>query len=275
MMQVTRHGAQIPALGFGTFRMSEPEVAEVLPAALAQGFRHVDTAQIYENEAAVGAAIAGSGVPRDQIFLTTKVWVSNFGADRFQASVEDSLRKLKTDHVDLLLLHWPQGSDVPRAVQMAELNKARSRGLTRHIGISNYTVAQMQEAVALSEAPLVSNQVEYHPYLSQAGLMAAASAAGLSLTAYFSLADGKVAHDPVLAEIGAAHGKSAAQVALRWLVQQPGVIALTKTAKVARLAENAALFDFALTGAEMAAIHALARPDGRIVSPEGLAPQWD
>lgn len=181
MMQVTRHGAQIPALGFGTFRMSEPEVAEVLPAALAQGFRHVDTAQIYENEAAVGAAIAGSGVPRDQIFLTTKVWVSNFGADRFQASVEDSLRKLKTDHVDLLLLHWPQGSDVPRAVQVAELNKARSRGLTRHIGISNYTVAQMQEAVALSEAPLVTNQVENHPYLSQAGLMAAAAADRLFL----------------------------------------------------------------------------------------------
>lgn len=275
MMQVTRHGAQIPALGFGTFRMSEPEVAAVLPAALSQGFRHVDTAQIYENEAAVGAAIARSSVPRDQIFLTTKVWVSNFGADRFQVSVEDSLRKLKTDHVDLLLLHWPEGSDVPRAVQMAELNKARSRGLARHIGISNYTMAQMQEAVALSEAPLVTNQVEYHPYLSQAGLMAAAAAAGLSLTAYFSLADGKVAHDPVLAEIGAAHGKSAAQVALRWLVQQPVVIALTKTAQMTRLAENAALFDFALTRAEMAAIHALARPDGRIVSPEGLAPQWD
>ncbi len=275
MMQVTRHGAQIPALGFGTFRMSEPEVAAVLPAALSQGFRHVDTAQIDENEAAVGAAIARSSVPRDQIFLTTKVWVSNFGADRFQVSVEDSLRKLKTDHVDLLLLHWPEGSDVPRAVQMAELNKARSRGLARHIGISNYTMAQMQEAVALSEAPLVTNQVEYHPYLSQAGLMAAAAAAGLSLTAYFSLADGKVAHDPVLAEIGAAHGKSAAQVALRWLVQQPVVIALTKTAQMTRLAENAALFDFALTRAEMAAIHALARPDGRIVSPEGLAPQWD
>ena len=275
MMQVTRHGAQIPALGFGTFRMSEPEVAAVLPAALSQGFRHVDTAQIYENEAAVGAAIARSSVPRDQIFLTTKVWVSNFGADRFQVSVEDSLRKLKTDHVDLLLLHWPEGSDVLRAVQMAELNKARSRGLARHIGISNYTMAQMQEAVALSEAPLVTNQVEYHPYLSQAGLMAAAAAAGLSLTAYFSLADGKVAHDPVLAEIGAAHGKSAAQVALRWLVQQPVVIALTKTAQMTRLAENAALFDFALTRAEMAAIHALARPDGRIVSPEGLAPQWD
>ena len=275
MLNIIANGASIPALGFGTFRMSGAEVAEVLPAALTQGFRHVDTAQIYENEAAVGAAIAASGVARDQIFLTTKVWVTNFAADRFGASVEESLTKLGTDHVDLLLLHWPGGSDVPREVQIDALNKVQARGLTRHIGVSNYTVAQMDEAIRLSDAPLIINQVEYHPYLSQAALLAAAKARGLSLTAYFSLADGKVAQDPVLREIGAAHGKTAAQVALRWLVQQPGVAALTKTARVARLPENVAIFDFALSEAEMAAIHALARPDGRIVNPEGLAPVWD
>lgn len=275
MHDIVANGASIPALGFGTFRMSGAEVAEVLPAALAQGFRHVDTAQIYKNEAAVGAAIAASGVARDQIFLTTKVWVTNFAADRFGASVEESLTKLGTDHVDLLLLHWPGGSDVPRDAQIEALNKVQARGLTRHIGVSNYTVAQMDEAIRLSDAPLIINQVEYHPYLSQAALLAAAKARGLSLTAYFSLADGKVAQDPVLREIGAAHGKTAAQVALRWLVQQPGVAALTKTARVARLPENVAIFDFALSEAEMAAIHALARPDGRIVNPEGLAPVWD
>ncbi len=275
MHDIVANGASIPALGFGTFRMSGAEVAEVLPAALAQGFRHVDTAQIYKNEAAVGAAIAASGVARDQIFLTTKVWVTNFAADRFGASVEESLTKLGTDHVDLLLLHWPGGSDVPRDAQIEALNKVQARGLTRHIGVSNYTVAQMDEAIRLSDAPLIINQVEYHPYLSQAALLAAAKARGLSLTAYFSLADGKVAQDPVLREIGAAHGKTAAQVALRWLVQQPGVAALTKTARVARLPENVAIFDFALSEDEMAAIHALARPDGRIVNPEGLAPVWD
>ena len=275
MHNVTANGASIPALGFGTFRMSGAEVAKVLPAALAQGFRHVETAQAYENEDAVGAAIAASGVARDQIFLTTKVWVTNFAADRFAASVEESLTRLGTDHVDLLLLHWPGGSDVPREVQIDGLNRVRARGLARHIGVSNYSIAQMNEAVRLSDAPLVTNQVEYHPYLSQAGLLDAAQALGLSLTGYFSLADGKVAHDPVLQDIAAAHGKTAAQVTLRWLVQQPGVAALTKTARLARLPENFAIFDFALSGAEMAAIHALARPDGRIVSPEGLAPIWD
>lgn len=275
MQNVDANGASIPALGFGTFRMSKPEVADVLPAALAQGFRHVDTAQIYENEDAVGAAIAASGVARDEIFLTTKVWVTNFAADRFAASVEESLTRLGTDHVDLLLLHWPGGSEVPREVQIDQLNRVQVRGLTRHIGVSNYSIPQMNEAVRLSDAPLVTNQVEYHPYLSQAALLAAAQARGMSLTAYYSLADGHVADDAVLQQIGAAHGRTAAQVALRWLIQQPGVAALTKTARLSRLPENFAIFDFALDEAEMAAIHALARPDGRIVDPGGLAPVWD
>ena len=275
MEYVNAHGATIPALGFGVFRMSDAEVEAVIGAALDAGFRHFDTAQIYGNEAALGRALNAAGAKRADLFLTTKVWVTNFAADRFGASVEESLTKLGTDHVDLLLLHWPGGSDVPRDAQIEALNKVQARGLTRHIGVSNYTVAQMDEAIRLSDAPLIINQVEYHPYLSQAALLAAAKARGLSLTAYFSLADGKVAQDPVLREIGAAHGKTAAQVALRWLVQQPGVAALTKTARVARLPENVAIFDFALSEAEMAAIHALARPDGRIVNPEGLAPVWD
>lgn len=166
MHDVTANGASIPALGFGTFRMSEAEVAEVLPQALKLGFRHVDTAQVYGNEAAVGAAIRASGVPRDEIFLTTKVWVSEFAPEKFLPSVEESLTKLGVDNVDLLLLHWPHGNDTLREVQIEELNKTVAKGMAKHIGISNYNVAEMHEAARLSAAPLVTNQVEYHPYLS-------------------------------------------------------------------------------------------------------------
>lgn len=275
MTIVSANGAQIPSLGFGTFRMSEPTVAAVLPAALRTGFRHVDTAQIYDNEGAVGAAIRSSGVPRNEIFLTTKVWVANFSPRSFARSVEESLRKLQTDHVDLLLLHWPNGSDVSREVQISELNSVFDKGMTRHIGISNYSIAQMHEAATLSAAPLVTNQVEYHPFLSQDRLLAAARGLGMSLTAYYAMADGRSATDPVLREIGARHRKSAAQVALRWLVQQKDVITLSKTVKLTRVDENFAIFDFALSDSEMLTIGELATPGGRIISPHGLAPDWD
>jgi 2,5-diketo-D-gluconate reductase B len=272
---VPANGANIPALGFGTFRMTEDEVLSILPAALAAGFRHVDTAQVYKNEAAVGEALEESGAPRSEVFLTTKVWVSNFAHDAFLASVEDSLRKLRTDYVDLLLLHWPGGSDVPHAEQIESLNEVQRRGWTRHVGVSNYNVAQMADAIRQSPAKIVTNQIEYHPWLDQSKLLAAARAAGVSVTAYYAMADGKSARDPVLAEIGRAHGKSAAQVALRWLVQQPDVVALSKTAKVSRLGENLAVFDFELSEEEMARVFALAQDDGRIVSPKELAPAWD
>lgn len=274
MKTVNANGAHIPQLGFGTFRMPEADVLSILPKALDRGFTHVDTAQIYENEAAVGEAIRQSAVARENIFLTTKVWVANYAKEAFAASVEESLRKLKTDHVDLLLLHWPNEA-VPLDVQIAELNAVRERGLARHIGISNFNTALMAEAVRLSAAPLATNQVEYHPFLDQMKVLEAAETYGMALTAYYAMADGKVPNEPVLKEIGAAHGKSAAQVALRWLIQQPDVVALTKTATEARLAENLALFDFVLTPDEMRRIHGLARPDGRIVSPDGLAPAWD
>lgn len=274
MKTVNANGAHIPQLGFGTFRMPDADVLAILPKALQGGFTHVDTAQIYDNEAAVGAAIQQSGIARENIFLTTKVWVANYGRDRFAASVEESLSRLKTDHVDLLLLHWPNEA-VPLEVQIGELNAVRERGLARHIGISNFNTAQMAEAVRLSAAPLVTNQVEYHPYLDQMKVLEAAETYGMALTAYYAMADGRVPNDLVLREIGAAHGKSAAQVGLRWLIQQPDVVALTKTATESRLAENLALFDFTLTQDEMTRIHRLAGPTGRIVSPEGLAPAWD
>ncbi|WP_333629943.1 aldo/keto reductase [Agrobacterium cavarae] len=274
MQTVNANGASIPALGFGTFRMPEEDVHRILPQALKLGFRHVDTAQVYKNEAAVGDAIAKSGLSRGDIFLTTKVWVDQYKHDDFIRSVDESLTKLKTDYVDLLLLHWPK-SDVPLAERIGALNELHKAGKVRNIGISNFNVALMDESVRLSDAPIANNQIEYHPYLDQTKVIEAARRHGISITAYYLMADGKVPKDEVLRDIGAKHGKTAAQVALRWAVQQPGVIALSKTATESRLPENFDIFDFDLSDEEMKAIFALAKTDGRIVNPGHLAPEWD
>jgi 2,5-diketo-D-gluconate reductase B len=274
MFDVIANGASIPALGFGTFRIPGPDVLRIVPHALKAGFRHIDTAQIYGNEAEVGEAIAGSGVARGEIFLTTKVWVANYKHDAFLASVDESLRKLKTNYVDLLLLHWPSDA-VPLAEQIGALNDVRDAGKVRHIGVSNFNTTLMTEAVSLSKAPIVTNQIEYHPYIDQDVVIAAAKAACMSVTGYYGMADGKVFADPVLKDIAASRGKSVAQVVLRWLMQQQGVVALSKTVSEARVDENLAIFDFTLSADDMAAIRALAKPDGRIVSPDGLAPVWD
>lgn len=273
MNQIDIHGASIPALGYGTFRVNEADTRRMVKHVLDTGYRHVDTAQIYGNEAAVGDGIKASGIGRAEIFLTTKVWVKNFRHADFLRSVDESLAKLQTDYVDLLLLHWPN-QDVPLAEQVGALNAVRTAGKVRHIGVSNYNRDLMAQAAKLSAAPLVTNQVEFHPYLNQTPVIEAARALGMSLTAYYAMADGKVPNDPLLREIGARHKKSAAQVTLRWVVQQ-GIVALSKTVSEARAQENAAIFDFALSEDEMTAINGLRRKDGRIVSPTGLAPVWD
>lgn len=274
MFDVSANGANIPALGFGTFRMPDADVHRILPEALKLGFRHVDTAQIYKNEAAVGDVLKASGIARQDIFLTTKVWVDRVGHADFIASVDESLTKLKTDHVDLLLLHWPQ-SEMPLADRIGALNELRTAGKVKNIGVSNFSTALMAEAVKLSNAPIVNNQVEYHPYLNQSKVLNEAAKTGMSVTAYYLMADGAVPKDAVLKDIGAKHGKTAAQVVLRWAVQQKDVIALSKTATESRLPENFDIFDFALSEEEMAAVHKLARPDGRLVNPGHLAPDWD
>lgn len=273
MQFVMASEAEIPALGFGVFRMSEAEVEAIIPAALETGFRHFDTAQIYENEAALGRALKSAGAKRDDLFLTTKVWVANYSTDRFMASVEESLEKLGVDRVDLLLAHWP-GDAVPVEAQVEWLNQVQAAGKTRLIGVSNYNRSQLRAAIAASTAPIVTNQIEMHPYLDQSAMAALARETGTALTAYYGMADGAVPKDALIGGIAAQHGKTAAQVGLRWLVQQ-GVIALSKTAKPARLTENFGIFDFVLSDAEMAAITGLARPEGRIVNPEGLAPAWE
>lgn len=273
MQTVQAGGAAIPALGFGVFRMSDAEVEAVVPAALEAGFRHFDTAQIYRNEAALGRSLEQAGARRDTLFLTTKVWVDNYSPERFAASVDESLERLRTDHVDLLLLHWP-GDKVPVAEQIDMLNAVQAAGKTRFIGVSNQNVAQLREAAARSRAPIVTNQIELHPYLDQSTMAAAAAEAGVALTAYFAMADGAVPRDAVLRGIGEKYGKSAAQVALRWLIER-GFVALSKTARPERVFENIDIFDFQLSGEDMAAIGRLARPDGRLVNPPGLAPAWD
>lgn len=273
MQIVTANGASIPALGFGTFRMPGPDTERMVSHVLRNGYRHIDTAQIYGNEAEVGDGIRRSGIARSDLFLTTKVWVEHYRQDAFVASVDESLKKLKTDYVDLLLLHWPNDA-VPLAEQIGALNDVARAGKVRHIGVSNFNRALMREAVELSDLPLVTNQVEYHPYLDQSAVIETAKGFGMSVTAYYAMADGKVLSDAVLKEIAARHGKSVSQVVLRWIVQQ-GLVVLSKTVSESRAAENAGIFDFALMQDEMAAIHALADPSGRIVSPEGLAPVWD
>jgi diketogulonate reductase-like aldo/keto reductase len=263
----------IPALGFGTWQLDDGTAQPLVEQALEIGYRHIDTAQIYRNERDVGAGIAASGIKRDDIFLTTKVWIDHFADGPLQTSVERSLEKLKVDHVDLLLLHWPK-PDVPLAETIAALNEVKERGLTRAIGVSNFPSAVLAQAQKLSKAPLATDQVEYHPYLSQKTLIAAAHAAGTSITAWSPLAQGKVAEDPVLIAIGQAHGKTPGQVTLRWLIQQ-GVIAIPRTKTPARVVENFDILDFELTDVEMASVFALARPDGRLGNWLDAAFSWD
>ncbi len=274
MHSVEAHGARIPALGFGTWELRDGLAVRLVEAALEIGYRHIDTAQIYENEREVGTAVRTSGVERHEIFLTTKVWPDRFREGDLQRSVEESLERLRLDFVDLLLLHWPNPS-VPLAETVGALCDVRARGMARHVGVSNFPVRLMEEAIRLAEAPLVTNQVEYHPFLSQKRLLAACRAAGMALTAYCPLARGRIFGDPVIERIAARHRKSPAQVALRWLVQQPGVVAIPRSSKPEHARANFEIWDFALDEREMAEISALASPAGRIVDIAGLAPEWD
>ena len=267
------NGAAIPILGFGTWKLAGAEARAMTAKAIEIGYRHIDTAVVYRNEAEVGAGIADSGIARDEIFVTTKVWPDDFAPDAMRRSTEASLERLGLDHVDLLLLHWPS-PDVPLSVSIPALCALREAGLTRHVGVSNFNAAMIEEAVRIADAPLVTNQVEYHPFMTQKTVLAALQANGMAMTAYSPIARGKVIGHPVLERIGRAHGKSAVQVTLRWLVQQ-GVVAIPKTGTEANARANLDIFDFALGEPEMAEMHGIGRPDGRMVTLEGYAPAWD
>jgi 2,5-diketo-D-gluconate reductase B len=272
MQIVEANGAHIPAIGLGTMTLKENVCIDIVSAALRGGYRHLDTAQMYGNEREVGEGMRASGITRDDVFLTTKVWHNRLAAGDLERSVDESLERLKLSYADLLLIHWPNAA-IPLKETIGALVKVKRAGLTRHIGVANFTVALIEEAIRLAEEPLVTNQIEVHPFIDQTKVIAAYRRHGLSVTAYCPLARGKVPGNPTIERIAKAHGKSAGQVALRWLVQQ-GIIPIPRTAKVERLKENLAVFDFTLSPAEMSEIGALKRPDGRVVNP-AHAPKWD
>jgi diketogulonate reductase-like aldo/keto reductase len=270
---VHANGATIPAIGLGTWTLSGGECVEAIGWALAAGYRHIDTAAMYGNEEAVGAGLKGSGLPRDEVFVTTKVWPEDIAPGDLERSAEASLKRLRLDAVDLLLIHWPSRA-VPLRGSIDALCRVKRAGLARHIGVANFNVALLDEAVTLADEPLVTDQCEYHPFLNQAPVLAACRRHGLAFTSYSPLGKSAVVSEPVIAEIAARHGKTPAQVVLRWHVQQPGVIAIPKSGNRQRIAENIAIFDFALSDDDMRRIFALARPDGRIIAPS-WSPDWD
>jgi diketogulonate reductase-like aldo/keto reductase len=236
----------------------------VVNEALTLGYRHIDTAAMYRNEDEVGEGLRASGVPRDDVVITTKVWSSNLRARDFERSANESLKNLKLDSVDLLLIHWPNSS-VPLKETIGALCKMKREGLARHVGVSNFNPALIAEAVKLSTEPLVNNQIELHPYLDQSATIAASRKAGMSVTAYSPIARGRVSGDAVLSRIAKSHGRTATQISLRYLVQQD-IVVIPKTSRPERLKENSAIFDFKLAPAEMKEIAGLASPHGNIVS---------
>jgi diketogulonate reductase-like aldo/keto reductase len=261
---VEANGAKIPLLGLGTWELNGRACARVVEQALRLGYRHIDTAELYENEREVGDGLRASGVRRSDVFVTTKVWPSHFAPRQLERAARESVARLRLTEVDLLLLHWPN-PQIPLTETMGALCKVKRDGLARHIGISNFTVALIEEALRTASEPLVCDQVECHPFLDQSKVIAACHAHGMAVVAYSPIARGSVRNDKVLARIGAAHKKTAAQICLRFLVQQ-NIVVIPRTSKIERLTENAAIFDFALSDSEMGEIAALRSCDGRFVN---------
>ena len=273
MKTISVKGAQVPVLGFGTWKLSGAACAKAVDYAIGKGYTHIDTAQIYENEAEVGDGIKQSGKARDQIFLTTKVWRNHFANGTVAQSVDESLKKLKTDYVDLLLVHWPF-PETPVEKLVEGVMAAQAAGKARLIGVSNFTAAQIERAIEISGGAVVCDQVECHPYLDQTPVLEKLRASGMFLTAYSPLARGDAGKDETLKQIGEKYGKTAGQVCLRWLVQQDNVAAIPKSATPENIDRNIDIFDFELSAEDMAAIHKLAHPGGRQVNPD-FAPKWD
>ena len=271
---VEAHGARIPLVGLGTWELRGRACVRVVEQALRRGYRHVDTAELYDNEGEVGEGLRACGIKREEVFVTTKVWPSHFAPRDLERSAQASLERLQLSQVDLFLLHWPN-PQIPLRDTLGALCKVKRMGLARHIGVSNFTVALIEQAVELSGEPIVCNQIEMHPLLDQSKVVAACRARGIALVAYSPIARGGVKDNPALARIGKRHGKTAAQVSLRFLVQQ-GIAVIPRTSRSERLAENFAIFDFELSPAEMAEIGRLASREGRLVdfSYSG-SPNWD
>jgi 2,5-diketo-D-gluconate reductase B len=256
MQYQTIKGEKVPSLGLGTYRLTGDACEAAVERALGMGYRHVDTAQMYGNEAEVGRGLDDSGVERGEVFLTTKVWPSDFVHDRVISKTRESLKRLRTNYVDLLLMHWPPDG-VPLGETLGAMRELQDGGSVLHIGVSNFSPSLLEEAT--EHAGIFCNQVQYHPYRSQTALLAQAREADYLLTAYTPLSRGGVQDDDTLREIGADHGKTATQVALRWLVQQDKVSAIPKATGGEHLAENLDVFDFELSEEEMDRVFTLGR----------------
>jgi len=273
MRYIERKGVRVPALGFGTWQIKGRDCVDMVRFALDEvGYRHIDTAQAYENEEAVGRAIGDSEVAREDIFLTTKVWMDRLEPNDLKRSTDESLERLQCDYVDLLLIHWPN-PEFRLGDSLAALAEVKAAGKARNIGVSNFTVKLLREAVESHGADLLCNQAEYHPYISQAPVLDFLRDHGTMFTAYCPIAQGEVFGNPVLERIGRKHGKNEAQVALRWLIEQDGVAAIPRTANKEHCRQNFDIFDFSLSEGEIAEIDALEQ--GRRLIDPAWAPAWD
>ena len=269
---VEAHGAKIPQVGLGVMTLKGDVCVQAVRDALQMGYTHVDTAWFYGNEKEVGEGLRQSGVKRENVFITTKVRETHLEPEKFRQSLSESLANLQLPYVDLLLIHW-NNKDIPLSVSIPALCAAKKEGKAKHVGVANFTTKMLDEAWGVTSEPLVCNQIEMHPFLDTSKVAAACRKHGMAVVAYSPIARGNSVDDDVLARIGRAHKKSAAQVSLRWLVQQ-GVVVIPRTSKVERLEENLALFDFALSEFEMAEIGRLARRGSRIVD-WTWSPKWD
>lgn len=271
MQAVEAKGFRIPIVGLGTWELRGRDCARLVEQAIHLGYRHIDTAQMYANEAEVGEGVRKSG-KRAEVMVTTKVAHTSMAPQDVERSVKESLRKLHIDEIDLLIIHWPNDR-IPLTETLGAMAKMKQAGYVKQLGVSNFTVKLLDEAVKATAEPLVCNQIEYHPFLDQTKVVAATRAHGMAVVAYSPIARGSASGHEVLERIGRAHGKSAAQVSLRWLIQQD-IVVIPRTSKRERLEENIAIFDFALSAAEMAEIAALSAAQKRIVN-LAWSPEWD
>lgn len=272
MHHIEAHGARIPQIGLGTMTLKGEICVQAVKTALQVGYRHLDTAWFYGNEKEVGEGLRQSRLKRDEVFVCTKVRETHLEPDKFRQSLEESLANLQLPFVDLLLIHW-NNKDIPFRTSVGALCKAKTDGFAKHVGVANFTTKMLDEAWAVTTEPLVCNQVEMHPFIDQEKVLAACKKHRMALVAYCPIARGKVPGADALERIGKAHGKSAAQVSLRYLVQR-GVAAIPRTANPEHLKANLDVFDFELTSSEMDELTALKKNHMRVVNPPH-APQWD
>jgi 2,5-diketo-D-gluconate reductase B len=263
---------EVPAIGLGTYKLTGPPAVDIILRAIETGYRHLDTAQLYENESEVGLAMKNSGLTREEFFLTTKVWPSNLREDKFIPSVEQSLEKLQTSYVDLLLIHWPHQT-LTLDVYVETLMKCKNLGLAKEIGVSNFNIAQLKTALGAG-AEIVTNQVEFHPWVNQTKLYNWMREHQIPLTAYCPLGQGRFMTDKKLEVLATKYSRSPAQIILRWMMEKDGILAIPKSSHPERLAENLQIFDFHLTEEEMQMIDAWKLENQRVVGMQAGA-KWD